>query len=70
MVITAVGSLVWNWALARIAAPRAAIFLTLQPICGALLGIALLGEAFTVFTAAGGALIVSGLVVTVSRARA
>ena len=54
----------------RIAAPRAAIFLNLQPIFGALLGIALLGEAFTVFTAAGGALIVCGLVVTVSRARA
>ena len=69
VVITALGYLVWNWALARIAAPRAAIFLCLQPICGALLGIAFLGEAFTVFTAAGGALIVLGLVVTVSRAR-
>ena len=31
-------------------------------------GIVLLGEAFTVFTAVGGALIVAGLVVTVRRA--
>lgn len=68
LVITAFGYVIWNWALARIPAPRAAIFLSLQPICGALLGIALLGEAFTGFTAVGGALIVAGLVVTVRRA--
>ncbi len=59
----------WNWALARVPAPRAAIFLTVQPIMGALLGVVLLGEAFTVFTATGGALIVAGLLLTVSRAR-
>jgi drug/metabolite transporter (DMT)-like permease len=68
LVITAFGYLIWNWALARIPAPRAAIFLSLQPVLGAGLGIVLLGEAFTVFTAVGGALIVAGLVVTVRRA--
>ena len=68
LVITAFGYLIWNWALARIPAPRAAIFLSLQPVLGAGLGIVLLGEAFTVFTAMGGALIVAGLVVTVRRA--
>jgi drug/metabolite transporter (DMT)-like permease len=65
VVITAIGYLTWNWALARIPAPRAAIFLSLQPVLGAGLGIAVLGEPVTVFTAMGGALIVSGLVVTV-----
>jgi drug/metabolite transporter (DMT)-like permease len=68
LVITAFGYLVWNWALARISAPRAAIFLTVQPVLGAGLGIALLGEAFSAFTAVGGALIVAGLAVTVQRA--
>jgi drug/metabolite transporter (DMT)-like permease len=68
IVITAFGYLVWNWALARIPAPRAAIFLTVQPIVGALLGVMLLGEAFTIFTATGGTLIVAGLLLTVSRA--
>jgi drug/metabolite transporter (DMT)-like permease len=64
VVITALACLAWNWALERVPAPRAAIFLTVQPIAGALLGVALLGDAFTVFTAAGGALIVAGLLLT------
>ena len=63
VVITALGYLVWNWALARVPAPRAAISLSLQPVLGALLGVAFLGEAFTAFTAVGGALIVAGLIV-------
>jgi len=67
IVITALGYLAWNWGLARIPATRAAIFLTVQPVLGAVLGIAFLGEAFTAFTAVGGALIVLGLVITVRR---
>ena len=61
--ITALGYVVWNWALARVPAPRAAIFLNVQPIVGALLGPLLLGEPFTIFTALGGALVVTGLAV-------
>jgi drug/metabolite transporter (DMT)-like permease len=67
VVITAFGYLTWNWALARVSAPRAAISLSVQPVLGALLGVALLGEPFTAFTAVGGALIVAGLIVTVRR---
>ncbi|PYN20409.1 MAG: arsenite S-adenosylmethyltransferase [Candidatus Rokuibacteriota bacterium] len=63
VVITALGYVVWNWALRRVPAPRAAIFLNVQPIVGALLGSALLGEPLTPFTIAGGALIVAGLAV-------
>jgi drug/metabolite transporter (DMT)-like permease len=66
--ITAVGYLAWNWALERVKAPRAAIFLNVQPLGGALLGVFWLGEPATVFTAAGGVLIVAGLAVTVTRA--
>lgn len=65
LVISGGGYLVWNWAIRRVTAPRAAVFLTVQPIVGALLGVVFLGEAVTAFTVAGGALIVAGLVLTV-----
>lgn len=61
VVITALGYVAWNWALTRVSAPRAAIFLNVQPVAGALLGVVLLGEPLTLFTVAGGAAIVVGL---------
>ena len=64
VVITAIGYLAWNWALARAEASRAAIFLTVQPVAGALLGVLFLHEPLTAFTLAGGALLVSGLWLT------
>lgn len=63
VVITALGYVVWNWALARVPAPRAAVFLNTQPIVGALLGAVLLGEPITPFTVVGGVLVVTGLAV-------
>jgi drug/metabolite transporter (DMT)-like permease len=65
VVITALGYLVWNWALERVPAARAAIFLNLQPVVGAVLGVVLLGEPLTGFTIAGGGLVLTGLVLTV-----
>jgi drug/metabolite transporter (DMT)-like permease len=67
LVISGLGYLVWNRAVQRVAAPRAAIFLTIQPVVGAGLGIVFLGEPLTPFTVAGGVLIVLGLAVTVRR---
>ena len=69
VVITALAYLAWNWALERVPAPRAAIFLNVQPVTGALLGVALLGDPLTVFTILGGGLIVIGLSVTARRQR-
>jgi len=66
LVITALGYLVWNWALTRTGASRAAIFITVQPIGGMLLGSALLHEPLTAYTLAGGTLIVVGLWLTVT----
>jgi len=60
-VITGLGYLVWNWALERVSAARAAIFLNLQPLVGTLLGVVWLGDLFTGFTAGGGVLIIAGL---------
>lgn len=61
LAISGVGYLVWNWAVQRVRAPRAAVSLTVQPIVGALLGTVLLGDPLTAFTMAGGLLIVLGL---------
>ena len=69
LVITAGAYLVWNWALARVEAARAAPFLTVQPVVGALLGVLVLGEPVTRFTAIGGALVVLGLWMTVTGRR-
>jgi drug/metabolite transporter (DMT)-like permease len=66
VVITALGYLLWNWALARVGAPQAAVFVTVQPIAGALLGVLVLREPLTAFTVAGGLLIVAGLWLTVT----
>jgi drug/metabolite transporter (DMT)-like permease len=67
VVITAGGYLLWNWALVRVGAPQAAVFLTVQPIGGALLGVLILHEPLTAFTVAGGLLIAAGLWLTVTR---
>ena len=64
LVITALGYLVWNYCLERVPAPRAAIFVNIQPLVGALLGVYCLGETLTVFTVVGGALILAGLSLT------
>ncbi len=69
VVITALGYAVWNYALERVEAPRAAVFLNVQPLAGALLGVWWLGEALTPFMIAGGALILAGLHVAVQGRR-
>jgi drug/metabolite transporter (DMT)-like permease len=64
VVITALGYLAGNYALDRVPAPRAAIFLNIQPLVGALLSVHYLGETLTAFTVAGGVLILAGLSLT------
>jgi len=69
VVMTALGYAVWNWCLERVETPRMAIFLNIQPLGGALLGVWWLGERLTVFTVAGGLLILAGLHLTVKARR-
>ncbi|HET7874518.1 MAG TPA: DMT family transporter [Methylomirabilota bacterium] len=69
VVITALGYLLWNWVLERVPAPRAAIFITVQPLVGALLGVWALGEPLSGFIVAGGALILLGLHLAVKSGR-
>jgi drug/metabolite transporter (DMT)-like permease len=56
----------WNWGVARVPASRAGVFLNLEPLVGALLGVLVLGEAWGAGTVVGGALII-GAAVVVSR---
>ncbi|HEV8438185.1 MAG TPA: DMT family transporter [Methylomirabilota bacterium] len=61
VVVVALGFMGWNYAVERLEAPRVAIFLNIQPLAGALIGVWWLGEPLTVFTIAGGLLILTGL---------
>lgn len=55
---TALAFVLWNWGLERTSASRAGVFLNIEPVVGALLGITLWGDAFGVGVALGGALII------------
>ena len=61
LAVTALGYLVWNYALERVEAPRLALFVNVQPVVGALLGVWWLREPLTVFTVVGGLLVLLGL---------
>lgn len=58
----------WNWGVGRVPASRAGVFLNLEPLVGALLGVVVLGDAWGSATVLGGALIV-GAAVIISRQR-
>jgi drug/metabolite transporter (DMT)-like permease len=58
----------WNWAVGRVPASQAGVFLNLEPLVGTLLGVLVLGEAWGSGTVVGGALII-GAAVVVSRRR-
>lgn len=64
VIVTALAYLAWNSALAKVPAPRAAIFITVQPVVGAALGVWLLGETATMYTLTGALLVLAGLTVT------
>jgi drug/metabolite transporter (DMT)-like permease len=54
---TVAAFLLWNWAVARVPAGRAASFLNLEPVVGAALGVAILGDPLSAGALGGGALI-------------
>jgi drug/metabolite transporter (DMT)-like permease len=63
---SAVTYALWNWGVARVPASRAGVFLNLEPLVGALLGVLVVGEAWGPGTVVGGALII-GAALVVSR---
>ncbi|MBI3551561.1 MAG: DMT family transporter [Elusimicrobia bacterium] len=56
-----VGPLVWNYAMEVVSATQLANFVFLQPLVGVALGVLLRHDAFTVWSAAGGGLILTGV---------
>jgi drug/metabolite transporter (DMT)-like permease len=59
---TALTTVLWNWGLSRVAAARAGVFVNLEPLVGALLGVTVMHEVLGPTALAGGALIVGAAV--------
>jgi drug/metabolite transporter (DMT)-like permease len=57
---TASTAVLWNWGLKRVPASQAGIFVNLEPLVGAILGVWLLHEDLGIMALAGGALILGG----------
>ena len=60
LLATACTTVLWNWGLKRIPASQAGIFVNLEPLVGAILGVSLLHEVLGRMAVAGGALIIGG----------
>jgi drug/metabolite transporter (DMT)-like permease len=67
LLATTVATVLWNWGLSRISASQAGVFINLEPVVGALLGVALFHDAFGALSIAGGLLIIAAAVVVSSR---
>jgi drug/metabolite transporter (DMT)-like permease len=70
LLATTLPTLLWNWALMRVSAARAGIFVNVEPVVGAALGVALLQESLGVAALLGGVLIVGAALVFTQRASA
>lgn len=66
VITTTAATLLWNWGLTRVAASKAGVFVNLEPMVGALLGVMLFGDRLAPVTIIGGLLIV-GAAVAVTR---
>jgi drug/metabolite transporter (DMT)-like permease len=62
LLATALTTLLWNWGLKRVPASRAGIFVNLEPLVGAMLGVVVLHDVLGGMALAGGALILGGAV--------
>jgi drug/metabolite transporter (DMT)-like permease len=62
LLATASTTLLWNWGLKRVPASQAGIFVNLEPLVGAILGVSLLHENLGIMAVAGGGLIIAGAV--------
>jgi len=62
LLVTAATTLLWNWGLKRVPASRAGIFVNLEPLVGAILGVIVLHDVLGSLAIAGGVLILGGAV--------
>jgi drug/metabolite transporter (DMT)-like permease len=59
---TTVTTYLWNWGLARVPASQAGVFLNLEPLVGAILGVVLLGDLLGSYSILGGLLVIGAAV--------
>jgi drug/metabolite transporter (DMT)-like permease len=59
---TAAATLLWNWGLARVPASQAGVFVNLEPVIGAILGVLVFHDRFGVLSVAGAGLILAASV--------
>ena len=57
-VATTITTYLWNWGLARVPASQAGVFLNLEPVIGAVLGVLVLSDVLGPYALVGGALVV------------
>jgi len=62
LLATATTTVLWNWGLKRVPASQAGVFVNLEPLVGAILGVSVLHEVLGKMAIAGGALIIGGAV--------
>ena len=62
LLATTVTTYLWNWGLARVPASQAGVFLNLEPVVGAILGVLLLQDVLGSYAIAGGALVIGAAV--------
>lgn len=62
LLATASTTVLWNWGLKRVPASEAGIFVNLEPLVGAILGVSIMHEVLGRMALAGGALIIGGAI--------
>jgi len=62
LLATSCTTILWNWALKRVPASHAGIFVNLEPLVGAILGVSLLHESLGAMALLGGVLIIGGAI--------
>jgi drug/metabolite transporter (DMT)-like permease len=67
---TAATTLLWNWGLSRVPASRAGIYVNLEPVVGAILGVTLIHDSLGPMAIVGGLLVVGSAVAFTRRASA
>lgn len=67
---TAVATMLWNWGLSHIAASQAGVFVNLEPVVGAILGVLLFHDRFGVLSVVGAVLILAASIAVSMRAPA
>jgi drug/metabolite transporter (DMT)-like permease len=62
LLATTVTTYLWNWGLARVPASQAGVFVNLEPVVGAILGVILLHDILGPYALIGGALVIAAAV--------